>query len=629
MKLNRSVARGNENRSPTGKHPIEKIKATNDVYVQLLNALVCSIVGQWAPRLNSLEDLPRFCQAYEASASLVRECDTDLYFRYHQCACFLKKLELPLLRNAAKEPALAKWRDAEASCKDMNGKIWDMVSHPLTHSHGELQRVIDLVKAEIYPLLGEFPPDLDQVSCFMKFGPGATLSHSRDEGASIFKIINSSCYEGMEEEVLFLLRHSSFRHFMVEPDLVASLVNTTFEGDLQVEWHQAAKYDTVPKSTFEERTIEIGPSIATFIQQGYDGFLRQLLKREWGLDLRHQTPNKQLAFEGSIMGEKPNSPCTIDLSSASDRIAYGVVYALLPPSWVRTLSRYRAKTILLPDGTSHTLEKFSSMGNALTFSLQTLIFAAVVRSVLRERRCEGSRWRVYGDDIIVPFHVYNDVIMRLECLGFQVNQAKSFSRGFFRESCGGDYLHGTFVRPFYLKKPLRTVRDVCNLANNLAYHTTLVPIPASDFEPVYRLLLSLVPKALRCYGDTDVDPGNCFWTPQEFTSKQHYSECSKQRKAPEKLGYYATLLNGYTPPLTGKRSYVGGFLPTGLTLTRTGWGGRAEVLQSGLGAAIVPHKKPEVPCGTLGVILRRPRRGGYAARKMLREDLPFDPLLMD
>jgi hypothetical protein len=574
--------------------------------------------------------VPGLVKAYDELALEARDNNTELYYRLIQCSAFLKKLELPRFRLAARDVALHKWLDSEASCKEKNGEIWEIISHPLTHSHDELDLLLQKVRKEIAGLLGDFPPDLDEVVGFMKFGPGATLTHTQEEGAGVFKILNASAYEGMEDEISFLARSTLFRDFIAEADPALSCIFTRYDAEeLQVSWFSCANYGTVPKSISEERTIEIGPSLATFVQQGYDGWIRKRLHSQWGLDLRFQNPNKVLAWEGSISGDKPNTPCTIDLSSASDRISYGVVYAVLPPDWVRTLTRYRAREVLMPNGTARKLEKFSSMGNALTFSLQTLIFSAVVRSVFRDRGWEGSRWRVYGDDIIVPHRIYEETVQRLELLGFRVNQAKSFSTGYFRESCGGDYLHGTYVRPFYLKKPLRTVMDVCRCLNDLALHTQLVPIPASDFRDLYQKILSLIPKSLRVYGDTDCDPGSCIWTPQLFRSKDSYIERRESQLLPDKLGMASRLLTGYLPPWTGQRRYIGGFIPPGVELAVVRWGGREEVLRSGLGAPIAAYEKPAAPGRPVGIFCRKARKSGFVAHKVPRETLPFDPMLMD
>jgi hypothetical protein len=79
---------------------------------------------------------------------------------------------------------------------------------------------------------------------------------------------------------------------------------------------------------------------------------------------------------------------------------------------------------------------------------------------------------VYGDDIIVPSEWYHLAVEGLTLSGFAVNDAKSFYRGPFRESCGGDYLNGKDVVPVRLRLTnavLPTPKHVTNL--KLRYRT--------------------------------------------------------------------------------------------------------------------------------------------------------------
>jgi hypothetical protein len=69
---------------------------------------------------------------------------------------------------------------------------------------------------------------------------------------------------------------------------------------------------------------------------------------------------------------------------------------------------------------------------------------------------------VYGDDIIVPVHSRRVVETALEALGLRINAGKSFSKGFFRESCGGDFYAGVNVTPTYLRYPLPEKFDPSN-----------------------------------------------------------------------------------------------------------------------------------------------------------------------
>jgi hypothetical protein len=107
------------------------------------------------------------------------------------------------------------------------------------------------------------------------------------------------------------------------------------------------------------------------------------------------------------------------------------------------------------------LGKFAGMGNALTFPVQSVCFAAVsIAAILDAEGSSPSYWkcrrasrhiRVYGDDIIVSRKYAHQVVNWLQDVGLQVNIKKSFLEGNFKESCGVDAYKGVDITPFYLK----------------------------------------------------------------------------------------------------------------------------------------------------------------------------------
>jgi hypothetical protein len=110
------------------------------------------------------------------------------------------------------------------------------------------------------------------------------------------------------------------------------------------------------------------------------------------------------------------------------------------------------------------LAKFASMGSALTFPMESMVFMTVIfmgieRAVghrLTERDIKSffGRVRVYGDDIIVPVEFVTHVISELEAMGFRVNVHKSFWTGKFRESCGAEFYAGEDVSVVRQRRPL-------------------------------------------------------------------------------------------------------------------------------------------------------------------------------
>jgi len=106
------------------------------------------------------------------------------------------------------------------------------------------------------------------------------------------------------------------------------------------------------------------------------------------------------------------------------------------------------------------ISKFASMGSALCFPIEAMVFLTIVflgiqkalnRPLVSSDLNKFRRSvRVYGDDIIVPSTYAPSVVERLEAFGLKVNLAKSFWTGKFRESCGGEYFDGVPVKPVRL-----------------------------------------------------------------------------------------------------------------------------------------------------------------------------------
>lgn len=192
---------------------------------------------------------------------------------------------------------------------------------------------------------------------------------------------------------------------------------------------------TVPKSTDIDRCACKEPDINMYMQRGLGRVIRNRLRRV-GIDLNDQSRNRELAREGSISGEL----ATLDLSSASDSISTELVFQLLPIVWFSALNSLRSPVTVI-DKDVHVNEMFSSMGNGFTFELESLLFYAIARTVAYFRGVSGVI-SVYGDDIIAPTSIAQDIAWVLNYLGFEVNTKKSFWSGPFRESCGGHFING-------------------------------------------------------------------------------------------------------------------------------------------------------------------------------------------
>lgn len=292
---------------------------------------------------------------------------------------------------------------------------------------------------------------------------------------------------------------------------------------------RGGKYSSVPKSWKTDRSIDIQPSVNMWAQKGLACIIGAFVQSKYGVNLSIQPfVNRELARRGSIRDDL----ATIDLSEASNRIPWEFVDWMcegLP--MLDLLAEARCWQILLPWDQWMRLHMCSGMGNGFTFSLMTALNLAAVEAVMIYRGKEFKRlevpladdswsrnttyfnheferftnassvlphlvveralddwantelknldlpnWGVFGDDIICHSAVYDDLVRLLGLCNARVNLDKSYSRGNFRESCGGDYWLGTDVRAVYATT-LAEPHDRVSLLNRLLVWSAKHEIP--------------------------------------------------------------------------------------------------------------------------------------------------------
>jgi hypothetical protein len=211
---------------------------------------------------------------------------------------------------------------------------------------------------------------------------------------------------------------------------------------------------SVPKTQKGPRIIAIEPSSVQYVQQGLleaiTTHTRSSILNEFiGSD--SQEPNQLLAQKGSSDG----SLATLDLSDASDRVSLKLVEELLAknPLSREAILACRSQRASVPGGGIISLSKFASMGSALCFPIEAMVFLTIIfLSIEKEQGHRFSnisdispyigRVRVYGDDIIIPIEYVHTCVDLLEYFGARVGQSKSFWTGRFRESCGKEFFEG-------------------------------------------------------------------------------------------------------------------------------------------------------------------------------------------
>jgi hypothetical protein len=219
----------------------------------------------------------------------------------------------------------------------------------------------------------------------------------------------------------------------------------------------------VPKSLTKPRLIAVEPSEMMFCQQNIRQYIYERFASTWlskFVLFDDQRQNQEMALRASEDG----SLATIDLSEASDRVSCQVVGNLMranmPLLEALAATRTRFCEVPLRDAQRELVElhKYSTMGNATTFPVQSLVFLCVALACCAEEerivnprilKTYQGKVSIFGDDIIVPTKIAGTVCDLLEAMGFKVNTAKSYLEGLFRESCGVDAYRGTCVTPAY------------------------------------------------------------------------------------------------------------------------------------------------------------------------------------
>jgi hypothetical protein len=241
---------------------------------------------------------------------------------------------------------------------------------------------------------------------------------------------------------------------------------------LELEAERPVRVISVPKTLKTPRIIAIEPTCVQYMQQAILDPLVEGLesKRIIGCDrpnlafgfvgFADQDPNREMARRGSLFGDH----ATLDMSEASDRVLNRHVTELchLNRLLSEVVQATRSVKADVPGYGVIPLSKFASMGSALCFPFEAMVFTTII-FVAIELRAKApltredimsfrGKVRVYGDDIIVPSDYAELVADTLELYGLKVNYGKSYWNGKFRESCGGDYYDGVDVTPVRFRR---------------------------------------------------------------------------------------------------------------------------------------------------------------------------------
>ena len=410
----------------------------------------------------------------------------EMYFSDVVAASLLRKLPMPTGIQTDKV-ALTTWKACEKTCKGTNMRMSAVrarIEYPLADDQNDrlVQAQLTLVKCVrkwVARLLGPAPKGVI---------PGRPSKKATYE----MRFANSSLLDKFAKNPAHT---PNLRWPSASVDWQATAWCRSFEGSLLLDGPprprvtsslpqvEGNRFSTVPKDGTTDRPIACEPTLNVYAQLGVGGALKGRLRR-WGLlatketcGFESQAWHRQLAQKASIDGDL----VTIDLSSASDTVAYSTVQLLFAEEWVKLFTEFRSpKTLVVNRGEggrpvkgheSFFLEKLSSMGNGFTFEVETALFSAIAAASMELVGLEPRfphNVSVYGDDILVPKEASKMLLNALTFFGFIPNMNKSFTTGPFRESCGGDYWDGVDVRPVFFEKDPKGPLDWISVHNKIA-----------------------------------------------------------------------------------------------------------------------------------------------------------------
>lgn len=382
-------------------------------------------------------DLDRLCNAVDLIPSAYSSRDLCRFSR--QVAAFFKKNKQFSDKLVCEEAARTSFERAERICRITNKRLDYYYLH-----RERLTPQVDtwLRRAEhiCNDVLGDFGVFMDVLPTKIRVTSGATATRSRREALPHLK--------------------TRMRHLVATEPAIPFLEHCAAHYGLRrfsVDVVESNRVETVPKNWKTDRTIACEPEGNLFLQLAFDTFVKERLRKKLKVNLSDQSENQRLAREASISGKF----ATIDFSMASDTVSLNAVYWLFPHWWSSYLRAIRAPKGV-GFGKQFIYAKLSSMGNGATFTVETLIFAALAKAV-------GSKaFKVYGDDVIIETELAEDFCTLAKFLGFQINAEKSFKDGPFRESCGSDCYSGVDVTPFYVRFDHTNKPGMCHLVNGLA-----------------------------------------------------------------------------------------------------------------------------------------------------------------
>ena len=341
---------------------------------------------------------------------------------------------------------------AEEHFLEVEGELRRMTSQ-VERRDDTLDKISGIIWAQVFP-------ELDVLDLICHHGPGVTADrYLSNERYRIRKWNHRS-------ELTFPSDLHCFPNYGIAGRIGINREGTGSEEGpeyLDVRDESPVRVVFVPKTLKAPRVIAIEPSHMQYMQQSVKDYVYELLEThdltKRSIRFKRQDVNQRLAYRSSI----DRRLATLDLKDASDRVHLHLVQRIFKTSGLlEFLEDARSLHATLPSGKNIVLFKYASMGSALCFPVEAMVFYTLIQCAMHQldgRRPSSRSIReysrqidIYGDDIIIPVEYTDVVVNYLESYALKVNVNKSFRFSNFRESCGADFYKGIPVNPVYARR---------------------------------------------------------------------------------------------------------------------------------------------------------------------------------
>jgi hypothetical protein len=432
---------------------------------------------------NRLTGLPAFLQGFlgrvfdPCSGALLDDPDIEAIYALRQLTLMFSKIALPRTAERSSNQVVTPGRERRAMSEFIQCEQEVRVSDSLLDPQflEDFQRMSDVLYGDVFRWMDK---RLSIGNIVPKHGPGA-VADKLSSNAKYSQRTWTTRLQNVFRSEDYLVPSPNFQLDSWQPRCYGeSATAHCYSGSVDhVELLEPGaeipvRVITVPKTLKTPRIIAIEPAHMQYMQQALLRVILDGLKRDDFLSTvigsDDQTPNRVMAQLGSLSGEL----ATLDLSEASDRVSNQHVLALFAghPLLLEAVQATRSRKADVPGHGVQRLAKFASMGSALCFPVEAMVFLTIIfLGIEREHSAPLSsgtavnrfrkQVRVFGDDLIVPRDYVLSVVNELSTFGYKVNVGKSYWTGRFRESCGREYYHGHDISIVKVREVLPTRRQ--------------------------------------------------------------------------------------------------------------------------------------------------------------------------